>query len=388
MRKILPVALLFLAFSLSLLPAQAILEEPFLPMSPEVIAQGGSFIANATGYNSLFYNPAGFASPKGSLTVLSSTAWVYSNPLRLLQAMDNNGDPQALVGFIEDEITAGGFGVGLSSGVGYVGRGLGLGAVLNLDSYLWGPTALGAQGDMSATLAFIGGLAVPMNFFGAKLILGGDIRPLIRIRVPVDYTTIFSILDAIQTGGDPLAVLNSAEALYGFGFGIDLGAILELGNLKAGVTVRDFLGTRLAYNQSLFGDVITSLKETGGFPSDGTVVADHLIPMDISAGLAYRFNFGSFNRIIDPVLHASISDVIGVIRDQRSPWALLHIGAEVRLLRFLALRAGLNQGYLTVGGDVRLLFLDLNWALFTREMGRHLGDRPSSGLALEAALRL
>jgi hypothetical protein len=37
---------------------------------------------------------------------------------------------------------------------------------------------------------------------------------------------------------------------------------------------------------------------------------------------------------------------------------------------------------------VRLPLLDINAAFFTREMGRHLGDRPSSGLALEAALRL
>jgi hypothetical protein len=108
--------------------------------------------------------------------------------------------------------------------------------------------------------------------------------------------------------------------------------------------------------------------------------------MELSLGLSYRFDFAP--RTIDPVVHLALSDLIAVIQGERSPWAALHLGTEVRLMRFLALRAGLNQGYLTFGGGLRLPLLDLNAAFFTREMGRHLGDQPSSGLALEAALRL
>ena len=366
--------------------AQA-LEPPAVPLSPEVLAQGGSFTANAQGYSALFYNPAAFSSAKGELTLLAASCWVYANPVRFFESLPRWDDPVALTEFLEGEVTSGGFGVGSAAGVGYVGRGLGLGAVLSTDSYVWGPTALGAAGRMQADLQFVAGFAVPLKILGARLSLGGDLRPILRLSVPVDYTAMFGFLDALQGGGDPFAALEAAPALYGFGFGIDLGAILELGGLKVGVSVRDFLGTRIGYTQSTFGEVLDSFRDTGGFPDGGTAVAeDHVIPMELSVGLSYRFAIAP--RIIDPVVHLALSDVIGVIRSERSPWVMLHLGTEVRLLRFLALRAGLNQGYLSFGGGVRLPLLDINAAFFTREMGRHLGDRPSSGLALEAALRL
>jgi hypothetical protein len=66
----------------------------------------------------------------------------------------------------------------------------------------------------------------------------------------------------------------------------------------------------------------------------------------------------------------------------------VHVGAEARLFRFLTLWTGLNQGYLTLGGGLHLFVVDLNFALFTREMGEYLGDRPSSGMSLELAFRL
>jgi len=360
-------------------------EPPAVPVSPEVLAQGGSFTANAEGFQSLFHNPAAFASERKSLTILSASSWVYANPARLFHSLPCGGDAHSLAEFLEGEITSGGFGMGSAAGIGYVGRGLGLGAVLNVDSYLWGPTVLGATGRLTADLQFVAGFSV--KTLGDRLWLGADVRPLIRLAVPVDYDDMFGFFDALQSGGDPLAALETAPALYGFGFGIDLGALLALGGLRIGLSERDILGTSITYRQSTFGEVLDALQETGGFPGGGTaVVEDPVIPMELSLGLSYRFDFAP--RTFDPVVHMALSDLITVIRGERSAWTALHLGTEVRLLRFLALRAGLNQGYLTFGGGLRLPLLELNAAFFTREMGRHLGDQPSSGMALEAVLRL
>jgi hypothetical protein len=383
------VLLVLLSLAPALFAAEPVRESPPVPVLPEIMAQGGCFTANAQGYGALFYNPAGFASARGSLTLLSASSWVYARPVRLLEAVTGRGEPTALTSLFEEEVTAGGFGAGASFGIGYVGRGLGLGAILDLDSYLWGPSVLGAQGTLDASLSFVAGLAFPLQLFGLKLTLGADLRPLIRIQVPVDYTAMFGFLDVLQSGGDPLAALRASPTRYGYGFGIDLGAILDLGNLKLGLAVRDFLDTRVTYTASTLGEVLDSLRDTGGFPAGGvSLPTDYLIPMDLSLGLAYRFDLGAKSRIIDPMVHASLSDLIGVIRDGRSAWTALHLGTEVRLLRFLALRAGLNQGYFSFGGGLRLPALDLNWAVFTREMGRSFGDRPSSGMTVEAALRL
>jgi hypothetical protein len=65
----------------------------------------------------------------------------------------------------------------------------------------------------------------------------------------------------------------------------------------------------------------------------------------------------------------------------------VHIGTQVTVVRFLKLRAGINQGYFTFGAGMRLLFLDLNVAAFSRELGIHPGDRPNSGLTAEVAFR-
>jgi hypothetical protein len=362
-----------------------VLEPAAVPVSAEVLAQGGSFVANAQGFNALFHNPAAFSAERVSLTVLAASGWVYADPARFFRSLPRWDDPTALAQFVDGESASGGFGGGAAAGIGYVGRGLGLGASFAVDSYLWGPTSTEASGTLTADLQLVAGVA--LKTFGDRLRLGADVRPILRLAVPVDSVSAFDFLFALQGGGDPLSALEAAPALYGFGFGIDLGAILELGGWKVGLAVRDFLGTRIAYTQSSFGAVLEALRERGGLPTDGTAVAeDHRIPMDLSVGLAYHFDFAP--RVVDPIVHLALSDLIGVLGDGRSPWNLLHLGTEVRLLRFLALRAGLNQGYLTFGAGLRAPLLEINAAFFTRELGRQHGDRPSSGLALEAALRL
>ncbi len=385
MKRFLAVLALLSGLAVPLQQALALSEPSAVPLSPVVLAQGGSFTANAEGFPALFYNPAAFASDRRSLTILAASTWIYAHPARLFQDRPFAGDSPALADFLEREITSGGFGLGSAAGIGYVGRGLGLGAVLNVDSYLWGPTTLEATGRLTADLQFVAGFA--LKTLGDRLWLGADVRPLIRLAVPVDYDAMFGFFDALRSGGDPLAELESSPALYGFGFGIDLGALYAVGGWRFGLAVRDFLGTSIAYRQSTFGEVLQALRRTGGFPSGGVgLPEDPVIPMELSLGVSYRFAFAP--RTVDPVVHLALSDLITVLKGERSPWTALHLGTEVRLLRFLALRAGLNQGYLTFGGGLRVPGLELNAAFFTREMGANRGDQPSAGLALEAAVRL
>jgi hypothetical protein len=365
----------------------SLLEKPFVPVSPQIMGQGGAFIADAHGYNALFYNPAGFARSDGSLTISDTTAWVYANPARFMDSIGNAGTEE-MTNFVNQEITTGGLGYGFSQGIGYVGGGLGLGVAFIMDSYLYGPTALGAQGDITFTLGFIAGLGVPIDLLGINFNLGADIRPMIRLHAPFDHKTALDLLNAAMSGGDLLASFGGVDAMHGFGLGLDLGAIAELGNLNVGLSIRDFLGTSFKYTENSFETIMDSLGSSGSFPDSGTeVTKDYHIPMDVGVGVAYYPDWGLIDAIIEPSFYADLQDVIGVIRDKRSPWALLHLGTKVKMLSFLTLRAGLNQGYITLGGGIELLFLDLNFALFTREMGKHLGDRPNSGITIEGAIR-
>ena len=124
------------------------------------------------------------------------------------------------------------------------------------------------------------------------------------------------------------------------------------------------------------------------------VTDSYYIPMNVSAGASIDIPLGPLENLIKPSIHADLRDVVGVFMEERSPWALLHVGAEAELFKFLnplfgaTLRAGFNQGYITFGLGAKLLFLDLNMAIFARELGKYIGDRPNSGATLELSIRL
>ncbi len=315
-QKILIILILFLAIGGSR-PAQAEIDPPFRPASPQILGQGGYPAATASGYDALFVNPSGFASSGGSFTFYGSSFWLYADPLPALRAIVDP-DSSALQNFIEDQMTSGGFGFGSSDGIGYVGRGIAA-ALITIDAYLWGATVGTAAGELTLTLAFISGFAYPFQVKEARVILGMDVRPMIRIRAPIDHLVMQDFLDALRSEGNPLTNLNSTDALRGYALAIDLGALVEGGGLRWGVAIRDFLGTRFNYRMDPFGDILTSLRENGGFPTGGAAVDDHLIPMDVSSGFAYNFDFGDSKVVTDLVLHWGLCDIVTVAAQRPPP---------------------------------------------------------------------
>jgi hypothetical protein len=384
-------AILLLAVFFSAVSVFAADEAAFLPMLPQIMGAGGDMTASAHGYAALFSNPAGFSRMPGDFTFGVNT-WVFARPDRAIDLVSSlDGDQATLmgdvVGFVNEEITQGGFGVGGIMGVGWSGSGIGLGAFMLIDSFLSGPTIIGAEGDLTATLGFVGGLSVPITLDWMTLHVGGDIRPMVRIHNQVTSDQAIKMITAMIAGGDIFSALTSSNALYGIGVGFDIGAILDMGGLSVGLSIRDLLGTTFFYSQAPFGTVLESLGQTQTLP-DGTAPSEsYAIPMNVSAGAAYNPDLGGLEFFVDPTVHIGLNDVIGVIQDGRSPWALLHIGAEAKVLSVLTVQAGLNQGYLTAGAGLHLLFLDLNMAIFTRELGTYLMDKPSSGASLEVAIR-
>ncbi len=375
---------------LSVAAASAANEPAFFPLLPQIMGEGGDVTASAQGFEALFTNPAGYSRSPAEFSV-GATTWLYARPDRALNlalnAMNGADIQSEAVGFINTEATDGGFGVGALTGAGWSGNGLGLGAFVLVDSYLQGPNIMGVEGDVSATIGFVGGLSVPIKLGDMTLHVGGDVRPMIRIHSSLENSEALALVAAMASGGDFLSALNTADALYGLGVGFDIGAILEFWGFSAGLSVRDLLGTTFSYSQSQMGTVINSLSSTQSLPT-GTAPADtYTIPMNVSAGAAYNPDLGGLKAFIDPTVQIGLGDVIGVIQDGKSPWALLHIGASAKVLSVLTVQAGLNQGYLTAGADLHLLFLDIGLAVFTRELGQHLMDRPSSGLSLDVAIR-
>ena len=384
-----------LAAITTVLPAADVFELGFIPMSPGMLAQGGAATATAHGWDSFFANPAGFSREGGNLTVLQTGAWLYARPDRaiaLVQEVIASGASPALFTSISDEITTGGFGVGASMGIGYAGKGLGLGMAIIADSYFWGPTLLGMGGDLTATVGFMGGMSFPLEAGPFTFHVGGTLRPMVRIHTLLPNADALTMFTALMSGSSLVAALGTANAVYGVGVAMDLGVIAELGWFTFGLSARDIGGTVFNYSIDDFATVSavfgSELRLPPGFP----VTDRYVVPMDVSFGASFHPVFGKFNKILDTTLHVELTDLVNTIGDavagDASIWKMLHAGAELRLLSVLSAWAGLNQGYFTFGAGLDLFVAEINLAVFTREMGSFIGDRPSSGATLEVAIRL
>jgi hypothetical protein len=172
------------------------------------------------------------------------------------------------------------------------------------------------------------------------------------------------------------------------GIALDLGAIAELGWFTFGLSVRDLGGTQFKYDLNTFGTVYNALTSQVQFPSGTAVTADqYVIPMDIALGIGMHPDMGSLNYFFDPSLSVDLHDLVGALSGSTSVWALLHAGLELKLLSLFTLRAGYSGGFLSLGAGVKLLIFDMNFAVFTRELGSNIGDRSSSGASLNLAIR-
>ncbi len=380
----------FCALSFSV-AAEEVSMSALTPLRPSIMAQGGSSVATATGYDALFSNPAGFASSKGSLTLLSVNPWFFANPQTLSSSLSGGEIDSSVIGDLLASQSENGVGIGASAGLGYVGRGLALAVVNTTEIYMSGtPFPGGVSGYIAEEVSFIGGLALtPINGKKLKWTIGADLRPSVRMYSALDGNTVSDVLDAMSSdSSDIYTTLDAVTIAQGAGLGIDVGTKLSLGGLSLGLSVRDLFGTKYGMTTYGLGSWVQYFNDYGTYPTDGTASSDtYVVPMDISVGAAYHLDLGKLSFLVDPTVHASISDPLAVINDGQSPWALLHAGAEVKVLRFLKFWGGVNQGYLTAGAGAKLLFLDMSVAAFTNEMGKYAGDSPSTGVTAEVALR-
>jgi hypothetical protein len=364
-------------------------EDPsFMPMNPDIMGQGGAITASASGYDSFFTNPAGFSREprdQGSFTI-GATSWVYARHDKIAGILGGGGGTGYLER-LEDEATSGGLGYGGLLSLGWVGKGLGLGAFFLTDTFLYGPDVASISGDLTTTLAFVGGLSVPFHLGDLTIHVGGDLRPMIRVHTLVSNQDAMKLFTSLADDERVLSSLNSADALHGTAMAVDLGAIAELGSFSFGLSIRDVGGTSFTYNVSPFGTVVDRLTSGLQFPAGDPVEETYTIPMEISAGVAFHPDLGATKYTIDPVIHADLKDFQGFLEDDGSIWTHLHVGAEARLFSFFTVMAGLDQGYLTAGMGLRVAFFNLDFAVFTRELGTDLHDTPSSGASLGAAFR-
>lgn len=380
MKRVLTITL-YLLVSAGVLFAQSRLDAA-APKDARTMAMGGAFVAMSDGYQSFYGNPAAFAQKEKELTLFSVTPWMYVRPTtdnidmvtELTTAMSSGGNETEMIGPFNDLIVDNGFGLGGSAGLGWIGRGLGLGLIGSGEMYVGGKNLLGAAGTVDSQVAGIVGIGVPLRIGKLAILLGGDVRPYLRM----NGTIVGSDLLGIMSGGD-LMVL---PVNVGFGLAVDLGARIDIGSLLSlGLAIRD-ISTKQTFAQSTIGEVLKS----DGLPV-GTQVEYPVYP-NVTVGASFSPLPVSIRPIMDLTLIAEIQDPVKVFQEKSSAWNLFHVGAEAEMLGgLLALRAGLNKGWISLGAGLDLFVMEFNVAVFTEELGPRPGDRPRTGISAEMAIR-
>ncbi len=369
---------------------------PFRWYSPEVQGQGGSYMANAKGFNALLYNPAAFyktvekqkrdgeVKQKGEVTILSLSGSYAGNIFQFME--EYRANPDDIVGIILDQVTDSGLGSGMQFGTGYVGKGFGIGLMSVVDADLPAvETTLGLTADLTWTSGLVAGYAHPFDVGPVKLVAGVDVRPMYRILIPGVSVSSFLGDSSSDSESDSDLDLSGIDALAGVGVGVDAAADVYWNDLIFSLVMRDIGNTRFFFNP------LNTLGPMGF--SDAEEVDDtYITPWSLNLGVAYHPVFGKLNKFLDFTVHGAWSQplifedkIYGY--DSQSFWTKLDIGGEVVLLSSVALRAGFQGGYFTAGFGLDLFFLELNGALYAEEMGSNAGVQPKMGGALEVAFR-
>lgn len=115
-------------------------------------------------------------------------------------------------------------------------------------------------------------------------------------------------------------------------------------------------------------------------PTIGIAAINLIEPVDNDTDYYKRhFNVGlSAKYAVGPVTLTGALDVIDVganLGNDDDYAKRLHMGIEAKLPMFLSLRAGLNQGYPTLGATLDLWLLKLSYARYYEEIGTSAGDK-------------
>lgn len=388
MKRIASIAIALFAL-LALASAQVAIPS-LQPRDARSMGLGGFFTSLSSGFDTIWGNPASAAFGKGRLTLADLSVWGYVKPTEKTMAAvqdiaGGTATDSEMYGYISDMIVENGLGGGASVGLGYVGGGLTVGSYIIADAAARGSTAMGAVAKGAVALNAVLGVSAPIRLGGATLSLGADVRPFYRVDSEDGGWLVSELLGAMASGGDIQSVLMNEKVEAGFGLAIDAGAQLRAGSLTVGLAVRDITPSFLTVNETV-GDLVAQLQ-SGQIPEVSSGSKTEAIYPYITAGLSWKPSF--IKGLIEPGFYLELEDPVALFRDPDfSPWNLIHLGADLRLLSFIDVRAGINKGWLSAGVGVDLYLLRLDVAVFTEEIGAHPGDQGMSGVTARLSLSL
>lgn len=364
-------AFLVLAAALYSIPAQAV-EMNKLYTGVRALGMGNAFTAIADDESAAFYNPAGLTdTEEGRVEILNPKVDISTNTLDFQKDVSNlkTGDTAAAVDLMRRYIGKHQHGsvtvfpnyTRHNFELGVLGKGS-LDAEVNTPSY----PVLAADVQIDAGVV----MALSHSFFDDRLSLGATLKYLQHKRFYKQFTAI----DIANSNTNYNFTDNLASANK---FGGDIGATYHFEN--EAWKPRIALVVQNIGNMD-FGDYVYK-STTGGVTTSAPPVPN---------GYKQQVNLGgAITRqiwVMKTTLAVDYDDITGNVGTDTDKGKRLHMGAEIKFPHVLALRAGLNQGYLSYGAGLDFWLIKLDYAYYKEEVGAYAGQREDGRHTLELSI--
>lgn len=410
MKRIL-IVLLVLALALpSLLAADVGVEQyagssdsAFAATSPRIDAMGDSGIAAPGRMDSFMANPAALAQKRFGMSFPSVSVTLYnlqallSDPDDAQIIADAMADPSTLndqskmTKLLQDMIENVGAGrnefltTDVSLGLALGNLGIGLMAQEKLHTI--------ANGSSNIANVYF----VPEMNIGATVALGFRVIDTASINLDIGVSGAFvykayskkvgasDFMDIINdSSGAENKLLWETPVMGGWAVPINAGVTVGLlGNtLRVSAVAKDINSIYHMKSYASAGDLINSLYSGAVTPPAGHVSGTSVdfeitAPWSLTLGMAWVPNVP----VVNPVITADLVDMLDIVTGrEKFEWKnlLLHLnaGAEVNILKTLAVRAGVNRGYMSLGAGILLPGFNLEASYGWQEFGSVIGDKP------------
>ncbi len=401
----------------------------YMPTSSHRMAMGSAGLGLGGFYDSYLYNPANLQRD-GLKIVLPSISLTVNNIYDLMVVAEGEENIVDIAQRIESDenapidlatlfIKSIPFGYGeiltLDTNVGFKTRGFGVDLAIQekLRSYNGGGDYTTASLINETNVVATAALGFNIDFIEDILSLDIGASGAFAFKtysIPIDANSVLNLVSQLDSGGDPgTTFLENIPFASGYAIPITAGANL---NLPLGLSI-SAVGRNFNGNYNMVGyenlkslvnndEIIVAFageNVLGDENSTTPVESDEFeveIPWSLDVGLAFAPST-SLDGLIKAQLAFDFIDCYGLINDYinetRTPIQLksdalasLNVGAQVRLLSLVDIRAGISQGYKSVGVGFDLLVLHLDASYYWKEYGEVLGQSSSDSLSVKFSL--
>jgi hypothetical protein len=308
------------------------------------LGMGGAFTAVADDENAVFYNPAGLDRvARWGMGVVNPLVEVGENGYDFARdALDTDYNDTSEVTKLIRDYAGESEHARLALFPHFVMRHLGVGVLGQINATLQPNNVIGyPELAVDALETLSGHVGVGFGFLEGALRVGATAKYVKAYRLRERYT-------ALQISGADFEDRVRDDLAEGGGVGLDVGAM---------VTAPVLLKPTLAVVVQNLAD--TDLGDAGELPQQ----------INVGVSVTQKISWLTLTGAADWV------DIATDLGNDEDTYKRLHFGLEGKLGRFLALRAGLYQGYGSLGASVDLRALRLDYATYAAELGRTAGDR-------------